>query len=119
MRRVPVPSHPAHLVLGLLVWSVWFVVVYGGVTVGCVLLEPDPALGARTPVNLLLAALSAGVALALGLAAWLCWKAARGPLAGGPRRELFIARTSAALYLISAASTAFVGWPLLILPPCL
>ena len=119
MRRLLAPSHPVHLVTGFLVWSAWFVVIYGGVTLGCVLLAPDPALGFRTSINLIFALLTAFVTAALAWAAWRCWKAVRGPLATGPRRELFIARTSAALYLLSALATAFVGWPVLILPPCL
>lgn len=119
MRRLLAPSHPVHLVAGLLVWSVWFVAVYGGVSVGCALLAPDPAKGSGTPINWAFAALTAGVALALAAAAWACWRAARGPLAGGAPRALFIARTSAGLYAIAALSTAFVGWPLLAVPPCL
>ena len=40
------PHHPVHLILGLCVWSIWFVVLYGGLSVACQLTPPEPQQGA-------------------------------------------------------------------------
>jgi hypothetical protein len=111
------PFHPLHLVLGLLLWFVWFSAVYGGLAVACAWVPP---LGASTVVTAL-----NGVALGVtGLVtAWLFWAAwrtawvARSAAAGLPRQR-FVAGLSAVLYAVAAVSTLAVGLPLLVVPPC-
>ena len=113
---MPAPSHPLHLVIGLMVWSLWFVALYGGLSVGCALAPPDVALGARTWLNGLLLALTALTLVWLLLRMGLSWRAARGSQAGS--RERFVTTLSAALYLVAAVSTLVIGLPILGLPPC-
>lgn len=107
--------HPMHLAAGPLLWCLWFVVAYGGLSVGCALAPPDPAQGARNALNLVLGL--AGVVFVLTLAAGVrhCLRLADRGAAG---RNRFIGRTAAGLYALSALAALWVGLPLLFLPPC-
>ncbi|MFY0664848.1 MAG: hypothetical protein JXQ97_09480 [Natronospirillum sp.] len=51
-------GHPAQLVIGLTVWCVWFVAVYGGLSVACELAAPEPARGAFNTISLTLIVLT-------------------------------------------------------------
>ncbi len=48
------PHHAAHLIVGLTVWSIWFVVLYGGLSVACELAPPEPNSGPFNWLNPLL-----------------------------------------------------------------
>jgi hypothetical protein len=100
---------PRQLVLGLLLWSLWFVAVYGGHALAC-------RAGAPTPwiVTALLAS-TAIVVTVLAWAAWRCLAAVRTLPAGVAR---FLARSAAALHAVAALSTVFVGLPILWVPAC-
>ena len=111
--------HPAHLVLGLVVWAVWFVAMYGGLSVACAVAPPPLAAGALTWVNGLLLLLTAFTASALLYAAWRCWLAARAAAeAAGVTRSRFIPTVSAAVHLSAAAAVLAMGVPVIVLPPC-
>src|SRR5690606_24635178 len=63
-------EHPLHAILGLVIWSLWFVALYGGQGVGCALAPPPVEDGAATWLNaalglftLLIVALLVGLAL--------------------------------------------------------
>lgn len=111
------PSHPLQLALGLTVWSVWFVAIYGGLSVGCALAPPDAELGARTWLNGLLAAFTALTFAWLVRQAVVCLRATRSGAVGSPQRR-FMTTLSAGLHMVAAASTLFIGLPVLGLPPC-
>lgn len=116
----PSAQHPLHLLLGLVIWSGWFVALYGGLSVGCALAAPNEAAG---PMNWLNATLALLTLLTVGLLLFLaggCWRARRDHQAmpSVEQRGPYLAGLSAALYLLSAAATLFIGLPLLILPPC-
>lgn len=110
------PGHPVHLLLGLTIWSLWFVALYGGLSVTCAVAPPSPGQGALTALNL-----SLGLLTLVTLGALL--RLARFSLAA-VRREpsraaRFIAAVSGGLHLFAASGVAFVGLPLVVLPPCL
>ncbi|WP_445000999.1 hypothetical protein [Halomonas mongoliensis] len=115
LHRWLAPSHPLQLLLGLTLWSLWFVALYGSLSVACELAPPAPGQGALTVINGGLALLSL---VTLGLLAWLAW---RGLMAGrvSVGRSRFVALTGGGLHLFSAAGVAFVGLPIVALPPCL
>jgi len=98
-------------------WSIWFVVLYGGLSVGCALAPPDPAQGQWTWLNALLALLSLFTMAALLGLAWRFQRAARNEREGQSAR--FVARLAAGVNLIGAIATVFVALPTLSLPPCL
>ncbi|OOG21018.1 hypothetical protein B1C78_16795 [Thioalkalivibrio denitrificans] len=114
------PAHPAHLVIGLVVWSVWFVVLYGGLSVACAVAPPAPSTGALTWINGVLLLLTLLVTGALLVQARHCLTAVRRshdrPASGLMR---FLPAVSGALYLASAVATLAVGLPVIMLPPCL
>lgn len=109
--------NPIHIPLGLVLWSIWFVTLYGGLSVGCALAPPDPAQGQWTWLNGLLALLSLFTMAALLGLAWLFQRAARNEREGQSAR--FVARLAAGVNLIGAIATVFVALPTLSLPPCL
>ena len=110
------PHHGVHLIIGLTVWSVWFVVLYGGLSVGCQLAPPLLAEGAVNWLNILLGlSTRMVVAVLLALARHL-WRQHAGHEQQVRRH---ICMTAAALYLISAFATLAVALPVLFLPPCI
>jgi hypothetical protein len=115
LRRWLAPSHPLQLLLGLTLWSLWFVAIYAGLSVACELAPPAPGQGALTAINAGLGLLALATLALLG---WLAW---RGLAAGRESvgRARFIALVGAGLHLFSAVGVAFVGLPLVALPPCL
>jgi len=106
-----------HLVLGLIIWAVWFVVLYGGLSVGCALAPPDVALGSLNWLNAVLLILTLGcTALLLYLGA-CCWQGRAS--ADGDLQRQFIVHVGAAVHLLSAAAVLLVGLPVFALPPCI
>lgn len=110
---IPGWTHPAHLFLGLVAWSVWFVAIYGLLSVGCAVAPPATEQGAATWINGWLLALTVAVTLLLASAAWRCWR-----ITADSREHRFVVRVSAGVYLVSAASTLAVGLPVIVYPPC-
>ncbi|WP_416137237.1 hypothetical protein ACM26W_12055 [Halomonas sp. HK25] len=115
LRRWLGPSHPAQLLLGLTLWSLCFVALYAGLSVACALAPPAPGQGALTAINAGLGLLTLAT---LSLLVWLAWRGLRAgrESVGRPR---FIALVGAGLHLYSAAGVAFVGLPIVAMPPCL
>lgn len=110
-------DHPMQLVAGLACWSLWFVAVYGAMSVACAVAPPAPEAGVHNPVSAALLAFSVATVVVLAAGAWACARAARRlPPAATARR--FVAAASAALYAVAAIATAVVALPLLALPPC-
>lgn len=110
------PHHSIHLIIGLTVWSAWFVVLYGGLSVACQMAPPQPASEPLNWLNTLLAVSTLAVVAGLLWVAWQLWRRhADNP---EPLRR-YICLTSVALYLISAFATLAVAMPVLFLPPCI
>ncbi|QNI02777.1 hypothetical protein HXW73_07420 [Halomonas sp. SH5A2] len=108
-------THPLHFIVGLTLWSVWFVTVYGGHAVACAVIPPDPEQGAFTLVNAMLLVVSLAAAGLLATLAWGCCRIAKHHQG----RLLFNAVVSAGLYLFSALGVVFTAMPIVGLPPCL
>ncbi len=115
----PSPFHPVNLVLGLIIWALWFVLLYGGLSVACAFAPPNAEAGAWTWVNaasLVLACIVSGYLLAC---AYGCWKASSPPhTAEAEALKTFISKTSAAVYLVSAFASLMLTMPGVFLPPC-
>lgn len=101
------PAHPAHLVIGLSLWSIWFVGIYSALSLYCDLSETSAKFSSTTILNTGIL-LSTAVFTALFVWAGICcWRAGS------------VARISAGLYWAAAIATLAVGGPVLYLPPCL
>lgn len=114
----PPAFHPVQIPLGLTLWSLWFVALYGGTAVACERLAPAAEESGQAAINLGFLLFTLAAAAVPGTYAWGCWRAARAP-AGRPPQERFAARVGAALHLVAVVSMLFIGLPLLGLPPCL
>lgn len=112
------PGHAAHLVLGLVVWSLWFVILYGGLSVGCALAPPSGEQGAWTWINGVLLALAIIFTVGLLAGAYASWRHAP-PADSGKAKARFLGRVAAAVYLFAALASLAISLPVLLLPPCI
>lgn len=108
-------THPIHFIIGLTIWSAWFVMAYGGHAVACAVVPPNPEQGVFTSVNAVLLVVSLVATALLATLAWGCCRTARYHQG----RLCFNAGVSAGLYLFSALGVVFVAMPIVGIPPCL
>ena len=113
------PAHPLQLVAGLVVWSLWFITIYGGLTVACQIAPPAAEAGALNRINLMLGLLTLATLVFLLWNARRCWQASGRGDSEEARWQRFLATLGAGLHLVSAIATLFVGIPILLMPPCL
>ncbi|TBU88804.1 hypothetical protein [Phytopseudomonas dryadis] len=116
MQSLRSPYNPMHMILGLIIWSLWFVALYGGQSVACSVAPPALQDGAWTWLNLALGVGTALTLVLLGALARLFWRAARH--AQRSERERFVASIAAWINLIAALATLFIALPIVGLPPC-
>jgi hypothetical protein len=115
-RLMLAPTHPLQLALGLVVWSAWFVALYGGMSVGCAVAPPDVARGPFTWINGALLVLTVLTLAPLLYWSLRCWRARPG---SADRERRFIAAMGAAVHLVAAGAVVAIGLPILVLPPCI
>ncbi|UZD65663.1 hypothetical protein [Marinobacter sp. AN1] len=103
--------HPASLLLGPVVWSLWFVMLYAMLSLSC--LQGWLVNGGDHPaaINLLLAVAGLLVTLLLLISAWSAWRT--------PSETGFMPRTSAMVSACSAVASLLLVVPGLIMAPCL
>ncbi|MDX1677012.1 hypothetical protein [Arsukibacterium sp.] len=115
------PCHPAQLVIGLTIWSIWFVAMYAGLSVACQLAAPAEQQG---PVNWLSAGLFLFTLLVLALLLALAWRTGRACLQRRKSADnaagvnYFTGYVSSVLYLAAAVATLAGGLPVLVFAPC-
>ena len=120
MTRLPYrgPAGLPTMIAGYLVWSSCFVLLYALLSVGCELrLQLQPVAGGVNALSLVLGLVWALHLLAL---AWLiqdAWRAGRDA-AREAHAGRFLRRVTVMLHLTALAATLWVGFPLLVLPPC-
>lgn len=110
-----VSAHPWHLVAGLVIWSAWFVILYGGLSVACEVSPPPPASGVLNWVSLSLLLLTLTTAGYLLLCTVLCWRYAHKAL----KQARFFLRTGGAVYLTAGLGTLAIGLQAVVTTPCL
>jgi len=111
------PLHPAQLVFGLVIWSGWFVLLYGGLSVACEFAPPPDKRGALTWLNGVMLFCGAILAVLLVWLARRCWNVAPAH-DDGDGNGRFVARIAAAVYLIAALAAFALTLPSVVLPPC-
>ncbi len=114
------PEHPAQLVIGFAIWCVWFIAMYGGLSVACQLTPPAEQQGALTWLN---AGLFALTLLVMVLLLWLAWRSGRYCVLAQRQAKTgsvtpFIGYVSTVLYLLAAIATLAGGLPVLVFTPC-
>lgn len=108
---------------GFIVWSIYFVAVYAGLSIGCVAGWDRTAVLGMNALQLILALLTLTALLLTAGYGWQNLKAARRAAFSGsvpPERahRRFIASLAAALAGLALISTVWVGAPILVLAPC-
>ncbi len=110
-------SHPLHIVLGLMIWALWFVAMYGLLSVGCVVAPPAAQAGSLTWINVALLGLTLLTTAGLVGAGWRCRKQ-RASMEEASAHRRFTVSVASVLYGLSAFATASIGLPVLVYPPC-
>lgn len=111
------PLHPLQLVFGLLVWSGWFVFVYGATGVICAVAPPPAEADMMTWVNLAVLIAGTLVGCFLVFNAWRCWRATPSKDSDNPDKR-FLGRVAGGVYVIGAIASFGLALPALFLPPC-
>ncbi|WP_205126655.1 hypothetical protein [Nitrincola tibetensis] len=115
------PAHPAQIVMGFVIWSIWFIAMYGGLSVVCQLAPPDVEQGPLTWLN---GGLLTFALLVIALLLFLAWRSGRYCASRHKASEeavgfeRFVGYVSTVLYLIAAVATLAGTLPVLVLPPC-
>lgn len=110
--------HPLQIPLGLIIWSLWFVALYGGQAVVCEVSPPAPEQGIWNWLNGGLGLFTLATLLLLLWLAQHFWRLSQPPHELN-ERQLFVTKLAAGIHFIAALATLFVGLPLLQIPPCL
>lgn len=115
------PGHPAQLVVGLTIWSIWFIAMYAGLSVVCQFAPPATQHSPFTWLNGGLFGLTLLVVALLLLLAWRCGRyCLRQRRANQHNTGVthFTGYVSTVLYLAAAVATLAGGLPVLVLSPC-
>ncbi|MDI9817584.1 MULTISPECIES: hypothetical protein [unclassified Legionella] len=110
------PAHPLQLVFGLIIWSLWFVLMYTVLSVGCAVSSPPAS--SLTWLNGLLFLTTLISTASLLYLSYKSWRATNSPYPPGKMRR-FIIWIGLGVNLIAAAATFSIGLMTLFLPPCL
>lgn len=126
------PYHPLQLAWGFIIWSVYFIVLYGGMSVACSAAPPRAEQGPFTWLNVSLLVLTLITGIGLLYAAYRCRVLAaqarptpdeeierRG--AGSNQLEgvrAFIASLAGWVNLAAGVATLAVGVPVVVYAPC-
>lgn len=108
-------THPIHFIIGLTLWSGWFVTVYGGHALACEVMLPEPEQGVFTLINAMLLVVSLLATGLLAMLTWACWRIAKRHQG----RLRFNAMLSTGVYLFSTLGVVFAAMPIIGIPPCL
>lgn len=103
---------------GLIIFSSAFIILYGAIGVGCALGWHAVSFGGTNVLTALLTAVWIVHIVALGGLQWYAislWRRADGPDRGTVR---LVAAMTCLLAAVGLVSTVFVGFPVLVLPPC-
>ncbi|MET4699220.1 hypothetical protein ABIE65_002250 [Constrictibacter sp. MBR-5] len=107
---------------GLLVWSVAFVVLYGGLSLGCAAGAGQVTLWEADRLAIVLAAVWIAHLLLVvlpGVVGRRKWVGSGGEApADHARATGFLWRLMRMLLLVGAVATLWIGLPVLVLPPC-
>lgn len=110
------PCHLLQLALGLIIWSLYFVVLYAGLSLGCLYSATASGIGWA---NLLVLLFTLMVATGLLGLAWRNWRWQKRFTQNARVSQIFVARLGAIVHLAAAFATLSVGAPALVLMPCL
>lgn len=117
MRPLLSPYNPIHIPLGLIIWSLWFVALYGGLSVACEVAPPPVEAAQWTWLNALLLVATLAVVTLLVALTFGFWRASER--ARQRPKERFVAWIAAAVNATAALACLFIALPILSMPPCL
>lgn len=116
IKRLFRPDHPVQFVLGLAIWSLWFVVMYAALSVGCEFFPPVT----ETVFNLITVSLLLFTLLIMLLFTVLAlrnWRYSRHAQSLS-HMQRFTVRVGLVLHLLAALATLAGAVPVLVLSPC-
>lgn len=115
---MPKHTSPLLMVLGLIIWSIWFVLMYGFLSVACAITPPTP-LHAFTWLNSALMITTVITVLLLLYLTDYCWHRLQRLDVGKTQSNRFTLWIAVGVSLIAAGATLSIGIMVLFFPPCL
>lgn len=112
---MPFIAHPLHLVLGLIIWGLWFVLMYSILSISCAA-YPQPY-ASLSWINGALLGLSLLTLFILMYFAYGCWRLREDSRLKKVSR--FVVWLSLGGYLAAMAATFSMGMMVLFFPACL
>ncbi|MGQ3888559.1 hypothetical protein ACQUW5_05945 [Legionella sp. CNM-1927-20] len=110
-------KHPFSLIIGLVIWSIWFIFVYGALSVACAVAPPD--VGATfTWINAILlfcTLITTVLLLYLALSYWRTLQSSKSK----SNATSFILWVAVGGFLTAAFATLSIGLMVLFFRPCL
>tara|TARA_B100001146_G_C15752158_1_gene252134 strand:- start:18 stop:374 length:357 start_codon:yes stop_codon:yes gene_type:complete len=110
-------THPLHLVMGFMIWALWLVLIYAGLSLGCMAAASPETLEAQSWLNIALLGFTMIISALLLWIGIRCWRFP--PTEENKKQARFILRVSGAVYFCAAIATLAGSIPTLMLPPCL
>ncbi len=101
--------------VGLIIWSICFVVLYAALSLGCAAGLHEWSLFGVRALNVILGCLWLVHFGLLGSAFLVLWRTQRQAQAASER---FLVRLTCMLIVVGSAATLWVGFPVLLLPAC-
>ena len=117
MRHLRSPYHPIHNPLCFIICSLWFVALYGGLSVACEVAPPPVEAAQWTWLNALLLVATLAVVTLLVALTFGFWRASER--ARQRPKERFVAWIAAAVNATAVLACLFIALPILSMPPCL
>ncbi|MCW8091521.1 hypothetical protein [Alteromonas sp. ASW11-130] len=108
-------QHPWQYVAGWVIWAVWFVIAYGGLSVACQIAAPDPEQGLINWITV------SSLTLTLIVVGYLVWCAVKSwtLLRVSSLEAKFTLQIATAVYIFAALGTLAIGLSLLLIVPCI
>ncbi len=109
--------NPLHLIFGLTIWGIWFVIMYSFLSIGCSISPISSS--ALNRINIILFCSMLMTLIILLYLMYICWQTVKSHSDKRSALTAFILWVSLGSYLAAIVATFSIGIMVLFFPPCL
>ncbi|KTD13241.1 hypothetical protein [Legionella jamestowniensis] len=109
-------SHPIQMILGLVIWSIWFILMYSFLSIGCSVVFSGIT---RSGINIILFCCTWVTLIILVYLTYHCWKTHKSLADKCSTVTAFVLWISFGGYVTAVIATFSIGVMVLFFPPCL
>ncbi|OCH98274.1 hypothetical protein A8135_12000 [Legionella jamestowniensis] len=110
-------SHPIQMIFGLVIWSIWFILMYSFLSIGCSVALFSRV--TRSGINISLFACTWVTLIILVYLAYHCWKTRKSLAEQCSNVTAFVLWVGLGGYVTAILATFSIGMMVLFFPPCL